>query len=91
MLLARSTLVVLLLALPLAAARAQAPGGTLTIVVNHFGKEVLDRGHTGPQDLQDNGHPYEALIGTARNGELTADRGLAESWRMSRDARAMHR
>jgi peptide/nickel transport system substrate-binding protein len=89
MLLARSALVALLLVLPLADAGAQAPGGTLTIVVNHFGKEVLDRGHTGTQDLQYNGHPYEALVGTARNGELTADRGLAESWRMSPDARSM--
>jgi ABC-type transport system substrate-binding protein len=89
MLLARSGLVALLLALPLATADGQATGGTLTIVVNHVGEEVLDRGHTGTQDLQYNGHPYEVLIGTARNGELTADRGLAESWRMSPDARSM--
>jgi peptide/nickel transport system substrate-binding protein len=70
-------------------AEAQKPTGTLTVVVSNFGKENLDRGHTGTQDLQYNGHPYEALVGTSRAGELTADRGLAESWRMSPDARTM--
>jgi peptide/nickel transport system substrate-binding protein len=70
-------------------AAAQKPASTLTVVVSNFGKENLDRGHTGTQDLQYNGYPYEALIGTSRAGELTADRGLTESWRMSPDARSM--
>jgi ABC-type transport system substrate-binding protein len=89
----KSTLAALCLAVGLPAigmdSEAATPAGTLTVVVPNFGRESLDRGLTSTVDLQFNGHHYDALIGTARNGELTADRGLAESWRMSPDARSI--
>ena len=70
------------------AATVNRPEGTITLVVPNFGRENLDRGLTTTVDLQYNGHLTEALIGTARNGDLTPERGLAESWEMSSDARS---
>ncbi len=78
--------VILVLAAPVLAA---APAGMLTLVIPNFGLESFDRGLTGTVDLQYNGHQYDALIGTAPNGDLAADRGLAESWNMSLDARSI--
>jgi peptide/nickel transport system substrate-binding protein len=68
---------------------AATPEGTVTLVVPNFGRENLDRGLTTTVDLPYNGHLYDALIGTARNGELAPERGLAESWRMGPDAKSM--
>jgi len=75
------------LALTAAAAGVQAaPSGTLTVVVPNFGRELLDMGKTSTQDLQYTGHINEPLVGTAPNGQLAAERGLAESWSMEEDA-----
>ncbi len=64
-----------------------APEGTLTVVVPHFGRELLDMGKTTTQDLQYTGHINEPLVGTAPDGSLNPQRGLAKSWTMSADAR----
>ena len=64
-----------------------APEGTLTVVVPNFGREMLDLGKTSTQDLQYTGHTNEPLIGTAPDGQLAAERGLAQSWTMADDAR----
>lgn len=64
-----------------------APEGTLTVVVPNFGREMLDMGKTSTQDLQYTGHTNEPLIGTAPNGQLAAERGLAESWTMDDGAK----
>ncbi len=63
------------------------PSGTLTVVVPNFGREMLDLAKTSSQDLQYTGHTNESLVGTAPDGTLSAERGLAESWTMSADAR----
>ena len=70
-------------------ARAQAPSGTLTLVVPNFNRENFDRGLTSTVDMAYNGNHQDALIGTARNGELAPERGLAESWKMSPDGRTL--
>ena len=66
-----------------------APSGTLTVVVPNFNRENFDRGLTSTIDMAYNGNHQDALIGTARNGDLTPERGLAESWKMSADARTL--
>ena len=66
-----------------------APSGTLTVVVPNFNRENFDRGLTSTIDMAYNGNHQDALIGTGRNGDLTAERGLAESWKMSADARTL--
>jgi peptide/nickel transport system substrate-binding protein len=58
----------------------------LTVVVTNFGREVLDIAQTTTQDLQYTSHVYDPLISGNAKGELTAERGLAESWAISRDA-----
>jgi peptide/nickel transport system substrate-binding protein len=70
-------------------ALAAAPSGTLTLVIPNFGRETLDRGLTPTIDLPYNGQQYDALIGTTPKGELSTERGLAESWQMSPDARSI--
>ncbi len=79
----------LVMAVIASGARAQAPSGTLTLVVPNFNRENFDRGLTSTVDMAYNGNHQDALIGTARNGELTPERGLAESWKMSPDGRAL--
>jgi peptide/nickel transport system substrate-binding protein len=69
------------------AGASAAPSGTLTVVVPNFGRELLDLGKTSTQDLQYTGHINEPLIGTAPDGKLAAERGLAESWAMDEDAK----
>jgi peptide/nickel transport system substrate-binding protein len=68
---------------------AAPPSDTLTLVVPNFNRENLDRGLTATIDLPYNGQQYDALIGTDRNGELSTERGLAESWKTSADARSI--
>src|SRR5262245_65487479 len=68
---------------------AAAPSGTLTLVVPNFNRENFDRGVTATIDLPYNGQQYDALIGADRNGDLGPERGLAESWTMSPDARSI--
>ncbi|MBI4183595.1 MAG: ABC transporter substrate-binding protein [Proteobacteria bacterium] len=72
------------LALP-AGVEAQ-PSGELTIALSNLGREHLDLGIGTSTDLIVNGHPFDGLIGTAPGGELSAERGLAESWQMNNDA-----
>src|SRR5215468_10254237 len=69
--------------------RAQGPSGTLTLVVPNFNRENFDRGLTSTVDMPYNGNHQDALIGTARNGDLTPERGLAESWKMSPDGKTL--
>src|SRR5262249_27463131 len=59
-----------------AAAAQPAPSGTLTVVVPNFNRENFDRGVTSTVDMPYNGNHQDALIGTARNGDLTPERGL---------------
>jgi peptide/nickel transport system substrate-binding protein len=70
-------------------ARAQAPSGTLTLAIPNFNREGFDRGLTSTVDMAYNGNHQDALIGTAPNGELAPERGLAESWKMSADGRTL--
>jgi peptide/nickel transport system substrate-binding protein len=74
-----------LLALGLAAAQParKAPEGTLTVAYHTFAKEVLDPGVHSTLGVMYHGHLFDYLIGTAPNGELAADRGLAASWQSS--------
>jgi peptide/nickel transport system substrate-binding protein len=74
---------------PRTAGAQQAPSGTLTVVVPNFNRENFDRGVTSTVDMAYNGNHQDALIGTARNGELTPERGLAESWKMSPDGKTL--
>ena len=86
----RAALVLAILAAMLGAdGAAAAPSGTLTLVVPNFNRENFDRGVTATIDLPYNGQQYDALIGTDRGGELVPERGLAESWKMSPDARSI--
>jgi len=66
-----------------------APSGELTVVVANFGRELLDIGLTTTQDLQYTGHIHDPLIGGDAKGDLVSDRGLAKSWQVSPDARAI--
>jgi peptide/nickel transport system substrate-binding protein len=75
---------VLLVAAP-AGAQPAKPEGTLTVAYHTFAKEVLDPGVHSTLGVMYHGHMFDYLIGTAPNGELAADRGLATSWRMSPD------
>jgi peptide/nickel transport system substrate-binding protein len=61
----------------------RAPEGTLTVAYHTFAKEVLDPGLHSTLGVMYHGHLFDYLIGTAPNGELAADRGLATSWTMS--------
>jgi peptide/nickel transport system substrate-binding protein len=70
-----------------AGAAMAAPSETLTVVVPNFGRELLDLGKTSTQDLQYTGHIHEPLIGTAPDGTLAPERGLAQSWTISDDAK----
>jgi peptide/nickel transport system substrate-binding protein len=65
------------------------PVGELTVAVANFGREVLDVGLTTTQDLQYAGHIHDPLISGNEKGELTSDRGLAEGWTVSSDARTI--
>jgi peptide/nickel transport system substrate-binding protein len=67
-------------------AAAAQPAGEFTVVVPNFGRELLDLGKTSTQDIQYTGHTNEPLVGTATDGKLTPERGLAESWESSGDA-----
>ena len=62
------------------------PSGELTITISGFGRERMDPGMATSNDLILNGHIYDGLIGASANGELSAERGLAESWEMTNDA-----
>lgn len=62
------------------------PSETLTVVMPNFGRELLDLGKTSTQDLQYTGHTNEPLVGTAPDGTVSAERGLAESWTISDDS-----
>ena len=70
-------------------AGAATPSGTLTLVVPNFNRETFDRGVTSTVDMPYNGNHQDPVIGTARNGDLTPERGLAESWKMSPDGRTL--
>lgn len=70
------------------AARAE-PRGELRITVANFGRELLDPGLITTQDLQYAGHIHDPLISGDEKGQLSAARGLAESWEMSADARKL--
>jgi peptide/nickel transport system substrate-binding protein len=61
------------------------PEGNLTIAYHTFAKEVLDPGVHSTLGVMYHGHMFDSLIGTAPDGQLTADRGLATAWRMSAD------
>lgn len=74
---------------PWTAGAQPAPSGTLTVVVPNFNRENFDRGLTSTVDMGYNGNHQDALIGTARDGDLTAERGVAESWRMSPDGKTL--
>ena len=74
---------------PRPAAAQPAPSGTLTVVVPNFNRENFDRGVTSTVDMAYNGNHQDALIGTGRNGDLTPERGLAESWKMSPDGKML--
>jgi peptide/nickel transport system substrate-binding protein len=65
------------------------PTGELTVVVTNFGRELLDMGLSTTQDLQYTGHIHDPLISGNEKGELTSDRGLAESWTVSPDAQTI--
>ncbi|WP_207537823.1 ABC transporter substrate-binding protein [Sabulicella rubraurantiaca] len=75
------------LALALAAGPAAAqPRGDLRVVVGNFGREMLDPALTTTQDLQYAGHIHDPLIAGDARGQLSSERGLAESWELSPDA-----
>lgn len=76
------------LAFSIGGAAAQ-PQGELTVVVPNFGRELLDLGKTSTQDIQYTGHTNEPLVGTSVDGQLAAERGLAESWTVSDDAKVV--
>lgn len=65
------------------------PSGELTVVVANFGRELLDMGLTTTQDLQYTGHIHDPLVSGNEDGELVPDRGLAESWTISPDAKTI--
>ncbi len=86
----RKSIALAAFALSLAASSASAePKGELRVVVANFGRELLDPALTTTQDLQYAGHVHDPLIAGDERGQLSSARGLAESWTMSDDARAL--
>ena len=65
------------------------PTGELTVVVANFGREILDIAQTTTQDLQYTSHVFDPLISGNDKGELSTDRGLAESWAVTPDAKTV--
>jgi peptide/nickel transport system substrate-binding protein len=86
----RKSLALAALVLSIAGGLAAAePKGELRVVVANFGRELLDPALTTTQDLQYAGHIHDPLIAGDAKGQLSADRGLAETWTLSDDARTL--
>jgi len=77
----------LLAAAPSATSAVAEPQGELTVVIPSFGRELLDLGRTGTNDLQFTGHINEPLIGETPAGDIAAEGGLTEAWQISDDAK----
>ena len=60
---------------------------TFTLAIQRFQHDTMDPALAQTPDLIYQSAMYDPLVGTAPSGELTPDRGLAESWTSSSDAK----
>jgi len=68
-------------------ALSQTGSTNFTLAIPGFQHDTMDPGLAQPPDLIYQSPLYDPLVGTSPSGELSPERGLAESWTVSPDAK----